>query len=262
VVGIGLAQPLKITVFTKPNCIWCAELLDKLQPLIEHTNVIVSPFDSSKDDMTPYVEKYGQIGIPSVLIGDVLFQGIPEEDDLVSLILKEASSERIAEPRIHTFSCSTSYSDLVQHIMIRIMDTASKSSTLFLIAEKPQHVPLQAFLRAAEKSSIFLLSNFEPFNPPERPELFELLNQHENVVIGHLKESINWFAATDEGFMKARRHGDTIFGAWSTNNAVAKAEIILTFTSEWQRARKVDKFLKVQNELLDPNLISEEIQDL
>lgn len=249
-------------MFTKPNCIWCAELLDKLQPLIEHTNLIVSPFDSSKDDMTPYVEKYGQIGIPSVLVGDVLFQGIPEEDDLVSLILKEASSEQTEGPKIHNFSCSTSYSDLVQHIMSRIMDTASKSSALFLITEEPSYVPLQAFWRAAEKSSVFLLSNFETFNPPNRSELVKLLNQHDNVVIGHLRDSSNWFAATDEGFMKARRLGDTIFGAWSTNNAVAKTEIIFTFISEWQRARKVDKLLKVQEELLDSSLINTEIQDL
>jgi hypothetical protein len=257
-----LRPPLKITVFTKPNCVWCAELFDRLQPLIEHTNLIVSPFDSSQEDLTPYVEKFGKIAIPSVLVGDTLFQGIPEEDDLVSLILKGASTDEETGPLIHNFSCSISYSDLVEHIMSRIIDTALASSALFIMTETPQYIPKPSFWKAAEKSPVFFLSNFEDFSPSDRPDLAELLKNHDNVVIGHIKNSSNWFAATDEGFMKARLLGNTIFGAWSTNNAVAKTEIIFTFESEWQRARKVDKKLIVQDEFLDPNMLKNEIQDL
>jgi hypothetical protein len=258
-IGFALASPLTVTVFIKPNCIWCTELLEKLQSLIEHTNLIVNPVDSSQEDLTPFVDKYGQIAIPSILVGDQLIQGIPEESDLVSLLLRHSFDGKTAEPRIHTFSCSTTYSDLINHIINRIADTASSSGALFVIAGVPRDIPMQVFWRASEGFPIYIISDFRDLPDSDRTKVRDLVANHDNIRIGHLENPTSWFVATDEGFMKAQRLKDIIFGAWSTTPGVAKTEISTSFLSAWQIARRIDKKLTVQDELLDPNTVISEI---
>jgi glutaredoxin len=258
-IGFALVSPMTVTVFIKPNCIWCTELLEKLQSLIEHTNIIVNPVDSSREDLTPFVEKYGKIAIPSILVGDRLIQGIPEESDLVSLILKHSFDGKTAEPRIHTFSCSITYSNLITHIINRIADTASPSGALFVIAGLPKDIPMQVFWRASEGFPIYIISDFKDLSDSDRAKLGALAANHENIRLGHLENPTSWFVATDEGFMKAQRLRDIILGAWSTTPGVAKTEISTSFLSAWQIAKRIDKKLMVQDELLSPNTVISEI---
>ncbi len=256
---LGL-ETLKITVFTKPNCLWCSELLDRLQPIVEQKNVIVSPLDSTQEDLSPYLDVYGKITIPSVLIGDVLLPGIPEIEEIWPLVLGQTYESKAS--RVHTFSCFEAYSGLMKHLINRIFEAGSPGTASFIISNVPHQIPNQ-FWQIVSTSLIFFLSDFENIRIDDRPAFQELLN-HENAQIGHIQTLNSWFIGNDGGFMKAKLLGDIIYGTWSitSNVSLPKMEIISTFITAWECAMQLDNFLNITQRPLDLSLILDEIEQL